>query len=419
MKKNFLHYIIIAAIATAFTACGGGNGDKESKGVAFNPGQKSDENVLSDYEREQKLAEKRAAYNASQAPDDVTATLNFEGKIKLTALVPESEGLTHDQYRQIESKMMQIVSMNGVGGMGGNPRFVIAPMVNVLQKDVTSTAPAKHMIKYDITFYIADIVSGTVFSTYNMQTTGVGESDQRAFTAAFSNLNPKDAAIQQFVKDGQEKILAYYKANGAKFLQEADMLASQRKYEQAMAILASFPVEADPHYSEAVKKSVVIFDLFLKANAETSLSMMKSALGNKTDGFNSEAMNYYAMIPAGVPARKEADQLYNNYMKNLDAQQKVKWEREQKEWESDHAMKIKEREAALNMQQKKADTENAIATYNAQEAQMRARIEMDGQQCLLDKYKKDAAYNRLPWIRRVFYLGDHDPFDGYEKDKNC
>ena len=225
--------------------------------------------------------------------------------------------------------------------------------------------------------------------------------------------------MQRFVKEGQEKILAYYKANGDKFLQEADMLASQRKYEQAMAILASFPVEADPYYTEAVKKSVTVFNEFLKSNAETTLSMMKAALGRQTDGFNAEAMNYYAMIPAGVPARKEADQLYNNYMKSLDAQQKVKWDREQKEWEDEHAMKIKEREAALSMQQKEADTKNAIATYNAQEAQMRARIEMDGQQCLLDKYKKDAAYARLPWIRKVFYLGDHDPFDGYKKDKNC
>lgn len=415
MKKNFLHLLILAVTTTVLMACGGGHSEK---GVAFNPGQKNDDNALSDAEREQMLAEKRAAYSAT-ANDDVTATLNFEGQIKLTVLIPEEENLPYDLNRQIESKMMQMVAMNGVGGMGGNPRFVIAPMVNVLKKDVTSTAPAKHIIKYDITFYIADIVSGTVFSTYNMQTTGIGESDQRAFTAAFNNLNPKDAAIQQFVKEGQEKILTYYKTNGAKFLQEAEMLASQRKYEQAMAILASFPVEADPHYTEAVKKSATVFDAFLKNNAETTLSMMKAALGTQTDGFNTEAMNYYAMIPAGTPARNEADKLYAEYMKSLNAQQKTKWDREQKEWENEQMMKVKEREAALALRQKDADAKNAIATYNAQEAQMRARIEMDGQQCLLDKYKKDAAYNRLPWIRKVFYLGDHDPFDGYKKDKNC
>ncbi|MBQ8704286.1 MAG: hypothetical protein IJ524_07940 [Bacteroidales bacterium] len=405
MKKNFLHLMILAATATAFVACGGGNSEK---GVAFNPGQKSTENTISDAEREQLLAEKRAAYNASQADDALQATLNFEGQIKLTVLIPEEEGMSNEMYKQIESKMMQIVAMNGVGGMGGNPRYVIAPMVNVLQKDVTSTAPAKRMIKYDITFYIADIITGTVFSTYNMHTLGVGESDQRAFTAAFSGLNPKSAEIQQFVKDGQEKIINYYKTNGAKFIQEADMLASQHKYEQAMAILASIPAEAEPHYSESVKKSMTVFGEFLKYNSETTLSMMKAALGMQTDGFNTEAMNYYQMIPAGTSARKEADQLYNNYVKSLDAQQKAKWEREQKEWE-----------AELRMREKKADNENQIELLNAQEAQLRARMEMEGQQCLLDKYKKDAAYSRLPWIRKVFYLGDHDPFDGYSKDKNC
>ncbi|MFR9498415.1 MAG: hypothetical protein SNI05_08330 [Rikenellaceae bacterium] len=36
----------------------------------------------------------------------------------------------------------------------------------------------------------------------------------------------------------------------------------------------------------------------------------------------------------------------------------------------------------------------------------------EGQEELLNKYKKDAAYERLPWIRKVVHLGDWDPFDG-------
>lgn len=401
MKKNLLSIMLLVSTFMTFTACGGGKED----GVAFNPRKNSSEAELSDAERERLIEEKKAAYNNSSSSDAVASILDFEGKVKLTVLVPEQAGVSEPQYQQIQSKLIQMATTNGIGGLGGNPRFVLAPMVTLLQKDVTSTAPAKHMLKYDVTFYIADIVSGTVFSSYNTQFTGVGESDQLAFMAAFNSINPKDNKIQQFIKEGQDKILAYYKANGGKFIQEAEMLAAQHKYEQALAILASIPAEVDPHYETAVKKSVPIFNKYLEENGETTLAMMKAALGSQTEGFNEEAMNYYKMIPAGSKAKKEADKAYDEYKKGLDAQQQRKWAQEEKQWQVE-----------MNMKMKQQDADNA---FRAQEAELKARVEMSGNQCLLDKYKKDAAYDRLPWIRKVFYLGDLDPFDGYRKDKDC
>ena len=40
----------------------------------------------------------------------------------------------------------------------GNPRYVLAPEVNLLKNEVTSTAPVRHLITYGITFYVADII---------------------------------------------------------------------------------------------------------------------------------------------------------------------------------------------------------------------------------------------------------------------
>ena len=63
--------------------------------------------------------------------------------------------------------------------------------------------------------------------------------------------------------------------------------------------------------------------------------------------------------------------------------------------------------------------QNADNAFRAQEAELKARVEMSANDCLLDKYKKDAGYNKLPWIRKVFHLGDLDPFDGYKPKKGC
>ena len=295
-----------------------------------------------------------------------------------------------------------MATVNGVGGLGGSPRFVLAPDVTVMSKDVTSTAPPKHLLNYDITFYVADIVTGTVFATENIQIKAVGESDARAFINAFKDLNVKDAKFQKFIQTGQEKILAYYKEHGAEFIKEADMLTAQGKFAQALAVLSSIPTEAEPYYSEAVKKSEVVFKKYLDDECGVALSMMKSALGGSFSGeFNETAMNYYSMIPAKGDCKAEADAVYKQYMDGLYAEKKHNWEKEEKEWQA---------------KMKQQDADNA---FRAQEAELKARVEISANKCLLDKYQKDAAYNKLPWIRKVTHLGDLDPFDGYQPEKGC
>ena len=397
MKKTWIGFAI-ACIIAIMCACGGNNNsNNHSEGTKFNPVSTSDSE---DADREAKLAAKRTAYQSKSS--EYAEMLEFEGKIKLTALVPEEDGLSTSEMKLIESKLIQMSTANGVGGLGGSPRFVLAPEVTVLSKDVTSTAPPKHLLNYDITFYVADIVSGTVFATENIQIKGVGESDARAFIAAFKNLNVKDARFQKFIKTAQEKILAYYKAHGGDFLKEADMLAAKGDYAQALAVLASIPTEAEPYYAEAVKKAEKYFQKYLDDECGVALAMMKSSLGGSFSGeFNETAMNYYAMIPAKGSCKAEADAVYKQYMDGLDAEKRHNWEREEKEWQS---------------QMKQQDADNA---FRAQKEELKARVEISANECLLDKYKKDANYNKLPWIRKVTHLGDRDPFDGYKPKKGC
>ena len=124
--KNINLYLLLI-LCFALVACGGNK--KPQQAIAFNPGA-SPEQVY-DAEREAKLAAKKAAYAATENP--LENLVPFEGKIKLTVMVPD-ENLTVDATKLLESKMIQMVTMNGIGGLGGNPRYVIAPEVNLLKK---------------------------------------------------------------------------------------------------------------------------------------------------------------------------------------------------------------------------------------------------------------------------------------------
>ena len=378
--------LLLSALTIALMACGN---KKPQQNIAFNPGASPEQKV--DEEREAKIAAKKAAFNAAQDPkENLTA---FEGKIKLTVMVPD-ENLSVEAAKQLESKLIQMVTANGIGGLGGNPRYVLATEVNLLKKEVTSTAPVRHLITYDITFYVADIILGTVFASSNIQATGVGDSETLAFLAAFNDLKPTDAKFQQMLSDAQDKIVTYYQEHGGELVNEAKMLSAKGDYAEAMALLGSIPAEVGEVYKNAIQLMDELLPKYLENECGLILSQFQAALGNQKNGVNKEAMAYYAMIPANSSCKAEADAAYKEYKAQLSAEDQREWDRESAQIQSDNEFR------KLKME-------------------LEAKIQITGNQCLLDKYKKDAAYNRLPWLRKLVHLGDHDPFDGYKPNKDC
>ena len=379
--------ILLSMFTLALVACGGNK--KPQQNIAFNPGASPEQKV--DEDCEAKIAAKKAAFNAAQ--DSMENLTAFEGKIKLTVMVPD-DNLSIEAAKQLESKLIQMVTANGIGGLGGNPRYVLAPEVNLLKKEVTSTAPVRHLITYDITFYVADIILGTVFASSNIQATGVGDSETLAFLAAFNDLKPTDAKFQQMLSDAQDKIVKYYQEHGAELVNEAKMLSAKGDYAEAMALLGSIPAEVGDVYENAIQLMDELLPKYLENECGLILSQFQAALGNQKNGVNKEAMAYYAMIPANSSCKAEADAAYKEYKAQLSAEDQREWDRESAQIQSDNE-------------------------YRKLKTELEAKIQITGNQCLLDKYKKDAAYDRLPWIRKVVHLGDHDPFDGYKPNKDC
>jgi len=107
------------------------------------------------------------------------------------------------------------------------------------------------------------------------------------------------------------------------------------------------------------------------------------------------------MIPNGGKCKTEANQIYANYKKGLNPQKIKDWEKSEKEWQA------------------KINQSNSDNEFRTLQEEMKAKIAVEGNDCLLDKYKRDAAYNKLPWLRKLIHIGDYDPFDGNKPNKNC
>lgn len=386
MKKILILPILMLVLLVV--ACNSNSNKNSQSGVAFNP--QTPQSQILDENREAAIATKKAQYVELKSYEDMVATAyQFEGKIKLTTFIPNDDNLTPTESRLLETKMLQMVTANGIGGLGGNPRFIIAPVVTELQRDVMSKSPIRYLVKYDITFYVADLLTGTLFGTYNMQKSGVGESPTRAFVSLFKDINPLEPEIQQFLESSQNKIIEFYKVHGGEMINEAKMLAAQEKYGEALTLLSSIPVEATDHYATATKLAEEIFSKHVENNCTIYLAKMKAALGRTIgdSGFNEEAMCYYSLINKGS-CKGEADQVYKEYKQEVfqNQERKRKYEVEDREW-------------AAKVAQQDADNE-----YRMFKTQLAADIQMSGNTCLLEKYKRD-GFNNLSFFSKIFNLG--------------
>ena len=136
---------------------------------------------------------------------------NDIARITLAAYVPEGIDKMPDAARSIlANKLNQIITQNGMGGSAFNERFIITANVNVINKDLTPTAPPMTAFVLEVTLYIGDGIEGTKFSSTSISVKGVGENETKAYISALKRISPTNSSIQDFVENGKSKIIEYY-----------------------------------------------------------------------------------------------------------------------------------------------------------------------------------------------------------------
>ena len=257
-----------------------------------------------------------AAQNNAGKMDDM-------GRIALTPVILENSSIPAPCANVVLNKLTQIATKNGLAGDSFDPRFVITANMVELDHYVTATAPAMQAITLSPTLYIGDAATGTLYASCPLNTVkGAGPNDTRAYMQAVRALKTDGPQIQAFIEQGKTRIIEWYNTQIDFLISEANALAGQDKYDEAIALLFTVPTVCKDAYDKAMRAAEQIFQQKIDIEGAQLLNMATHVWNaNQSWSGANEAATYLSQIhplSSVVPQAMALSETIGKRVKELD-----------------------------------------------------------------------------------------------------
>ena len=197
------------------------------------------------------------------------------GRIVLNTYLPDNNSIPAEAKKALETKLSQITTNNGMGGSNANPRFIITAVLNVTSKDFVPGPPQMIAQNIDVTLFVGDAITNTVFSNTVVSIKGVGTNENKALIDAIKNINPKNKEITDFLEEGKNKIITYYATQCDFIIKDAETLAKQENFDEAIYKLALVPEICKECYFKTSELIGNLFQQKIDTDCKAKLSKAK------------------------------------------------------------------------------------------------------------------------------------------------
>ena len=291
------------------------------------------------------------------------------GRIVLNTYLPDNIAIPIEAKDLLTTKLNQITSNNGMGGSQANPRFIITANVNVGTKDIIAGPPQMIAQNLDVTLFIGDAVTNTIFSNTTLSLKGVGTNENKAFIEAFKTINEKNKEVLAFLEEGKNKIINYYSTNCDFIIKDATTISDQFKFNEAIYQLMMVPNVCKECYFKAKDTVTLIFNKKIESDCTEKLKEAKLIWA--AEPTENGALKVSAIMISIIPSdncKTEINKLASEIKNKLQLEQKKKYDFDMLEM------------------QKRFDTEQKII-----DAQREISIEY------LRNQPKTVTYNNIYW----------------------
>lgn len=184
-------------------------------------------------------------------------------RIALNVYIPDqAEKVSDISSSLLKDKITQMLTKYGLTGNSEGGRFIVAPVINILAKEVTASAPAMTVLEMQVSLYIGDGYEGIKFASMSLSAKGVGPNETKAYNDAIKKFNINNPEIASFLETGKKKIIEYYNSKCDFILSDAKSLSDQNKLDEAIFKLNSVPEVCKDCYTKANTMAV---DFYKKA----------------------------------------------------------------------------------------------------------------------------------------------------------
>lgn len=141
----------------------------------------------------------------------------------------------------LKNKIVSMVTSNGIAATEYSA-IAVVPEISVMQKDkVEGGMRTITSMEINITLTVRNVVTGNVFNSVQISAKGNGYSEADAIKNAIRTTDISDSRYGAFISEAKRRIVEYYKTNTNMLITKANTLASQQQYDEAIALLDTYP----------------------------------------------------------------------------------------------------------------------------------------------------------------------------------
>ena len=261
------------------------------------------------------------------------------GRVILNTYLPDKIALPSEAKNLLITKLNQITSNNGMGGSQANPRFIITANVNVGTKDIIAGPPQMIAQNLDVTLFVGDAVTNTIFSNTALNLKGVGTNENKAFIDALKTINPKNKEVLAFLEEGKTKIINYYSTNCDFMIKDAQTLVKQEKYDEAIYQLSLVPDVCKDCYFKCLDTLTQIYQQKIDADCKVKFNEAKVTwTAAQTPNGAEKAGDILSAINPMANCQKDVTGFIKVVDAKLKADEKARWQFKMKQYADKIAM---------------------------------------------------------------------------------
>lgn len=263
-----------------------------------------------------------------------------EGRVSINIVQPEDNGFTEEANNYLATKMQQMVTANGMADNGLNERFVLTAKINVLQKDIVPSTPARVSEKLEITFLVGDIEENKLYETVALEVSGIGTNETKAAMAAFQQVKTANPKITAFLANAKEKIASFYADNCESIIKRAQTLAATQEYDEAIYMLMSVPNVCGECYESCLSAVAPIYQSKIDNQAQLTINKAKALwTADRSETGAAQALQLVAVISPQSSLYPQVEALYKEISKKLSDDEKREWQMQVRQYEDSQKLK--------------------------------------------------------------------------------